>query len=122
MKAAIYLGQENVEVRELSNPVCGDHDVVIKNIYSSICGTDVAVYMHGPGTGHRVDVGGEFGHETISRIVAIGKDVRDVLKIMTSKKWDLDSIITQEFQLEDISQAIQTAADPGRAFNVTIRL
>ena len=77
MKAAIYLGQENVEVRELPNPVCGDHDVVIKNIYSSICGTDVAVYMHGPGTGHRVDVGGEFGHETISRIVAIGKDVTD---------------------------------------------
>lgn len=31
MKAAIYLGQENVEVRELPNPVCGDHDVVIKN-------------------------------------------------------------------------------------------
>ena len=30
IKAAIYLGQENVEVRELPNPVCGDHDVVIK--------------------------------------------------------------------------------------------
>ena len=51
MKAAIYLGKENVEIRELPDPVCGDHDVVIKNIYSSICGTDAAVYMHGPGTG-----------------------------------------------------------------------
>jgi len=77
MKAAVYLGQENVEVRELPDPVCGDNDVVVKNIYSSICGTDVAVYMHGPETGHRVDVGGEFGHETVSRIVAVGKNITD---------------------------------------------
>lgn len=77
MKAAIYLGQKNVEVKELPNPVCGDNDVIIQNIYSSICGTDVAVYKHGPNTGHRVDVGGEFGHETVSRIVAVGKNVTD---------------------------------------------
>lgn len=43
MKSAIYLGQEHVEVRELPNPICGDNNVVIKNICSSICGTDVAV-------------------------------------------------------------------------------
>lgn len=77
MKSAIYLGQKHVEVRELPNPVCGDNDVVIKNIYSSICGTDVAVYTHGPNTGHRITVGGEFGHETVSRIVAVGKNVTD---------------------------------------------
>ena len=77
MKSAIYLGQKDVKIRELPDPVCGDNDVVIKNIYSSICGTDVAVYTHGPGTGHRVDVGGEFGHETISRIAAVGKNVTD---------------------------------------------
>ncbi len=77
MKAAIYLGQENVEVRELPNPVCGDNDVVIKNIYSSICGTDVAVYTKGPNTGHKVNVGGEFGHETISRVVEVGKNVAE---------------------------------------------
>lgn len=75
MKAAIYLGQENVEVRELPDPVCGDNDVVIQNIYSSICGTDVAVYRSGPNTGHRISVGGEFGHETISRVVEVGKNV-----------------------------------------------
>lgn len=77
MKAAIYLGQGNIEVKEIPAPVCGENDVVIKNIYSSICGTDVAVYMHGPNTGHKVNVGGEFGHETVSRIVAIGKNVTD---------------------------------------------
>ena len=77
MKAAIYLGQEQVEVRELPTPVCGEDDVVIKNIYSSICGTDVAVYTKGPNTGHRVTVGGEFGHETVSRIVEVGKHVTE---------------------------------------------
>lgn len=74
MKSAIYLGKENIEVKEVPIPECGDNDVLIKNIYSSICGTDVAVYSHGPGTGHRVTIGGEFGHETISRVAAVGRN------------------------------------------------
>lgn len=78
MKAAIYLGKEKIEIREVPMPVCGDNDVVIKNLYSSICGTDVAVYCHGPGTGHKIDIGGEFGHETVSRIAAVGKNVSDL--------------------------------------------
>lgn len=77
MKAAVYLGQENVKIQNLPDPVCGDNDVIIKNIYSSICGTDVAVYTKGPNTGHKINVGGEFGHETISRIVEVGKNVTD---------------------------------------------
>ena len=77
MKAAIYEGKEKVGIRALPMPVCGDNDVVIKNLYSSICGTDVAVFRHGPGTGHRIDVGGEFGHETVSRVAAVGKNVTD---------------------------------------------
>ena len=77
MKSAIYLGKENVEIREVPLPQLGGHDVLIKNIYSSICGTDVAVYQHGAGTGHRITVGEEFGHETVSRIVAVGDDVTE---------------------------------------------
>ena len=41
-------------------PEVGDNDVLVKNIYSSVCGTDVAVFMHGPNTGHKVTVGGKF--------------------------------------------------------------
>ena len=77
MKSAIYLGKENVEVREVPVPEIGDNDVLIQNIYSSICGTDVAVYKHGANTGHKVTVGGEFGHETISRVVKVGKNITD---------------------------------------------
>lgn len=77
MKAGIYLGQENIEIRELAMPEVGDRDVLIQNIYSSICGTDVAVYKHGPNTGHKINIGGEFGHETVSRVVKIGRNVTD---------------------------------------------
>lgn len=77
MKAAIYMGKENVEIQDLPKPICGDDDVLIQNIYSSICGTDVAVYRHGPNTGHRITVGGEFGHETVSRVVEMGKNVSE---------------------------------------------
>lgn len=77
MKAGIYLGREQIEIREPPMPVCGDNDVLIRNLYSSICGTDAAVFRHGPGTGHRVDIGGEFGHETVSRVAAVGKNVTD---------------------------------------------
>lgn len=78
MKAAIYNGKKDITIKELSTPHAGDNDIVIKNIYSSICGTDVAVYFHGPETGHKVDVGGEFGHETISEVVEVGKNVKGI--------------------------------------------
>lgn len=75
MKAGIYLGRKNIEVRELDMPVVGENDVLIQNIYSSICGTDVAVYTKGTGTGHKITVGMEFGHETISRVYAVGNNI-----------------------------------------------
>ena len=80
MKAGIYLGKEQVEIRELSLPEVGDNDVLVRNIYSSVCGTDVAVFSHGPNTGHKVTVGGEFGHETVSRVVKVGKNVKDFVE------------------------------------------
>ncbi|MDD3205335.1 MAG: zinc-binding dehydrogenase [Lachnospiraceae bacterium] len=78
MKAALYQGKRNIEIVELPTPTAGDNDIVIKNIYSSICGTDVAVYTHGPYQGHRITIGGEFGHETVSRVVEVGKNIRDI--------------------------------------------
>lgn len=77
MKAAIYQGKENIKIIEKEIPILKENDVLIKNIYSSICGTDVAIYQNGPNTGHRIELGQEFGHETVSRVVAIGNQVRD---------------------------------------------
>lgn len=78
MKAAIYRGRGQIELGTLPTPAAGDNDIVIRNLYASICGTDVAVYRHGPGTGHRITVGDEFGHEAISEVVEVGRNVRDI--------------------------------------------
>lgn len=78
MRAAIYNGQKDILLTELETPVAGENDIVVRNIYASICGTDVAVYHHGPNTGHRVTVGGEFGHEMVSEVVQTGKNIKDI--------------------------------------------
>lgn len=75
MKSSIYLGKKSVEIREVPIPEISENDVLIQNICSSICGTDVAVFQHGENTGHRITVGGEFGHETVSRVAKVGKNV-----------------------------------------------
>ena len=78
MKAALYQGVHNIEIADLPDYECEDNAIILKNIYSSICGTDVAVYQHGTGLGHRITVGGEFGHETVCRVSAVGRNVTDV--------------------------------------------
>lgn len=78
MKQALYMGQKNIKLQEASIPKCGDNDVLLKNIYAGICGTDVAVFNYGPNTGHRVNVGGEFGHEMVSEVVEVGKNITDI--------------------------------------------
>lgn len=78
MKQALYMGQKNIKLTNVPIPKCGDNDVLLKNIYAGICGTDVAVYNHGPNTGHRITVGGEFGHEMVSKVVEVGKNITDI--------------------------------------------
>lgn len=78
MRAAIYNGKKNIIMTELETPAAGDNDIVVKNLYASICGTDVAVYNHGPGTGHKITVGEEFGHEVVSEVIQAGKNVKNI--------------------------------------------
>ncbi len=78
MKAALYQGIKKIEITNLDDHICDDNGIILKNIYSSICGTDVAVYNHGLGLGHRITVGGEFGHETICRVYSVGKNVKNI--------------------------------------------
>lgn len=78
MKAAIYYGKKDVRIEEIEKTVCGDNDIIVKNLYASICGTDVAVYTHGPNTGHKITVGGEFGHEVVCEVAEVGKNVKNI--------------------------------------------
>ena len=41
---------------------------------------------------------------------------------MASGRWDLESIITHEFALDELEQAIRTAADVDHAGNVVIKM
>ena len=50
------------------------------------------------------------------------EDVRDVQEIMASGKWNLESIITHEFSLDALEQAIRTASDVNHAGNVVIKM
>ena len=81
MKAGIYLGKEQVEIRELALPEVGDDDVLVQNLYSSICGTDVAVFMHGPYVIEQTSRG-ERSYDIFSRlledrIIFLGEEVTD---------------------------------------------
>ena len=48
------------------------------------------------------------------------EDVKDVMNIMESGKWDIGAIITHKFPLEKISEAIEKAADVDNSLNVVI--
>lgn len=77
MKVAIYQGIKNIEMKEVDMPKCGDNDIVIKNIYAAICGSDISAYYRG-GDANRIFKGYEFGHEMVSEVVAVGKNVKDI--------------------------------------------
>ena len=46
MKAAVFLGKEKIETRELDIPKLRDGEILIKVMASGICGTDVHIF-HG---------------------------------------------------------------------------
>ena len=50
------------------------------------------------------------------------EDVRDVQKMMASGKWNLERIITHEFSLDELEQAIRMAGDVDHAGNVVIKM
>ena len=49
------------------------------------------------------------------------EDVRDVMEMMESGKWDIESIITNEYSWEQLPNAIEMAAQVDKALNVVIR-
>lgn len=47
MKAAVYLGKEQVVVRDVADPVLAEGDVLLAIEACSICGTDLRTWRHG---------------------------------------------------------------------------
>lgn len=74
-KAAIYRGPGSVDVVELPYPACGDDDVIVRNLMTGVCGSDIAAYRYG-GDANMIWKDHEFGHESVSEIVEIGRNVK----------------------------------------------
>lgn len=73
-KAAIFRGPGSVDLVDLPYPVCGDDDVIVRNVLTGVCGSDVAAYQHG-GDDQMIWKDHEFGHESLSEVIEIGKNV-----------------------------------------------
>ncbi|MFJ9710348.1 zinc-binding dehydrogenase [Streptomyces sp. NPDC101234] len=77
MKSAIYNGPFDIVITEREKPSCGPRDVLLRNLHAGICGSDVAVYRHGPGA-HQILAGEEFGHEVVSEVAEVGPEVTEL--------------------------------------------
>lgn len=73
-KAAIYRGPGRVDVIDKPYPECGDDDVIVRNLMAGLCGSDIHAWQHG-GKDHMIWDDFEFGHEVVSEVVEIGRNV-----------------------------------------------
>ena len=76
-RGAIFRDAGSVEVVDLPYPRCGDDDVIVRNLITGVCGSDVSAYRHG-GDANMIWRDHEFGHESISEVIEIGKNVKDL--------------------------------------------
>ncbi|MDR1496341.1 MAG: alcohol dehydrogenase catalytic domain-containing protein [Clostridiales Family XIII bacterium] len=72
MKAAVYLGKDHIEVRDVPDPVPEDGDIVVKIHACAVCGSDIRIFHHG---NPRVRPPQIIGHESAGEVVAVGNGV-----------------------------------------------
>ena len=73
MRAAVYKGEQVLQVEDVPDPVPGPGQAVMKVRYAAICGTDVHAFLYDiakPGT--------VLGHEFAGTIVDVGDGVSRV--------------------------------------------
>jgi len=76
MKAVVKYdkGSGNVDYRDMPDPTCEDHKVVMEIAHCGICGTDLHVY-HDTFKNYPPVI---LGHEFSGKIIELGKDVKNV--------------------------------------------
>ncbi|MCK9412552.1 MAG: zinc-binding dehydrogenase [Prolixibacteraceae bacterium] len=72
MKAAILVDLNQIAVKEVSDPVCGECEMVIRPESVAICGSDVRIYRFG---NDRVFPPTVIGHEIAGTIIEVGNKV-----------------------------------------------
>jgi (R,R)-butanediol dehydrogenase/meso-butanediol dehydrogenase/diacetyl reductase len=73
VKAAVFMGQEDVQVLNVPKPSIGADELLIRVAYCGICGSDISAYK----TGNYV-VGLTIGHEFSGTIEKAGSKVEDL--------------------------------------------
>ena len=77
MKAALFLGPEKMEIKEVKKPECKEGEISIRVKACAICGTDVRIYYHGQ---KNVKPPHIIGHEIAGVIEDFGSRVRGYQK------------------------------------------
>jgi 2-desacetyl-2-hydroxyethyl bacteriochlorophyllide A dehydrogenase len=70
MAAAVYIGEGKIAVQELSVPVPGPDEVLVRVSHCGVCGTDLHLVLEG-----YARAGSVLGHEWSGTVVASGEDV-----------------------------------------------
>lgn len=86
MKAAVYLGNETIETREIDIPEIKENEVLVKVKASGICGTDVHIFYGQPGA-TQPNVPVVLGHEFAGEVVKCGNRVQ---RLKTGDKVTID--------------------------------
>src|SRR5687768_10978359 len=66
MKAAVYLGKEQISVQDVSDPVLESGEILIEVEACCVCGTDLRTFRHGDA---KIQPPRILGHEFCGRII-----------------------------------------------------
>ncbi|MBN1474170.1 MAG: alcohol dehydrogenase catalytic domain-containing protein [Syntrophaceae bacterium] len=72
MKAAVLCGEKDIRVKNVPEPFCESHGIIIKVKLCGVCGSDLHVYKKDEGKGTI------FGHEFSGDIVEVGSAVQGI--------------------------------------------
>ncbi len=81
MKAIVKTKPEQgVWLEDVEIPTCGEKELLIKIEKTSICGTDIHLYLWDEWAAKTLPVPSTIGHEFVGRIVEVGKNVKGFAK------------------------------------------
>lgn len=72
MKAALLEALEDIKIRDITDPECGDDEAIIDVMACAVCGSDIRIYHYG---NDRVAFPAVMGHEIAGRISSVGQRV-----------------------------------------------
>ncbi|UCC89620.1 MAG: alcohol dehydrogenase catalytic domain-containing protein [Anaerolineales bacterium] len=73
MKAAVFLGREQIQVQEVPVPECRAHELLLRVELAGICGTDVKTYFQG--ARGKLRPPHIIGHEIAGTVAQVGSNV-----------------------------------------------